>query len=300
MVTDEILAELAIPAPHFPAAALRAAQDAGGELAEKLMDVISTTHRGAVEGRLPAGVDYVYAMLLLARLEEPRAHRPIADFFTLPGKTIDLLVGDFLTEDLGRVLASVCGRDLDPLAQIVEDRSRFEWVRVAGVSAIITLVQRGHLSREAASAYFRALWDEKLEAEATEVWGALGGAVLELHLDELFGHLRAAMEDELIDPAAMDVTDLERVVSRGRQAVLDALHRDPHHRPVIDVVAETEGWACFAPEEESDVDAASECDDPHCSDHAHPTPFRRESPKVGRNDPCPCGSGQKFKKCCGR
>ena len=28
-------------------------------------------------------------------------------------------------------------------------------------------------------------------------------------------------------------------------------------------------------------------------------PVRRESPKVGRNDPCPCGSGEKFKKCHG-
>lgn len=27
---------------------------------------------------------------------------------------------------------------------------------------------------------------------------------------------------------------------------------------------------------------------------------RREQPKVGRNDPCPCGSGRKFKACCGR
>ena len=27
---------------------------------------------------------------------------------------------------------------------------------------------------------------------------------------------------------------------------------------------------------------------------------RRDSPKVGRNDPCPCGSGRKFKKCCGK
>lgn len=31
---------------------------------------------------------------------------------------------------------------------------------------------------------------------------------------------------------------------------------------------------------------------------ATPT-FRREEPKVGRNDPCPCGSGKKFKQCCG-
>ncbi|MDD4003613.1 MAG: SEC-C metal-binding domain-containing protein [Elusimicrobiaceae bacterium] len=28
--------------------------------------------------------------------------------------------------------------------------------------------------------------------------------------------------------------------------------------------------------------------------------FRREEPKIGRNDDCPCGSGKKYKKCCGR
>lgn len=27
-------------------------------------------------------------------------------------------------------------------------------------------------------------------------------------------------------------------------------------------------------------------------------PIRRDGPRVGRNDPCPCGSGRKFKKCC--
>ncbi len=26
--------------------------------------------------------------------------------------------------------------------------------------------------------------------------------------------------------------------------------------------------------------------------------FVRASPKIGRNDPCPCGSGKKYKKCC--
>ena len=29
-------------------------------------------------------------------------------------------------------------------------------------------------------------------------------------------------------------------------------------------------------------------------------PIVREEPKVGRNDPCPCGSGKKYKKCCGK
>lgn len=30
------------------------------------------------------------------------------------------------------------------------------------------------------------------------------------------------------------------------------------------------------------------------------TTYKRELPKVGRNDPCPCGSGKKYKKCCGK
>jgi len=33
---------------------------------------------------------------------------------------------------------------------------------------------------------------------------------------------------------------------------------------------------------------------------ARPRTFVREQPKVGRNDPCPCGSGKKYKKCCGQ
>ena len=31
-----------------------------------------------------------------------------------------------------------------------------------------------------------------------------------------------------------------------------------------------------------------------------PKQIVRQGPKVGRNDPCPCGSGKKYKKCCGK
>ncbi len=36
------------------------------------------------------------------------------------------------------------------------------------------------------------------------------------------------------------------------------------------------------------------------TDGAKLEPVRREKPKVGRNDPCPCGSGKKYKKCHGK
>ena len=34
--------------------------------------------------------------------------------------------------------------------------------------------------------------------------------------------------------------------------------------------------------------------------YGNATTFRRTLPKIGRNAPCPCGSGVKFKHCCGR
>ncbi|KAA0020365.1 hypothetical protein F0A16_00710 [Salinicola corii] len=38
---------------------------------------------------------------------------------------------------------------------------------------------------------------------------------------------------------------------------------------------------------------------PHCQHHHHEpqAPVRNTFKDVGRNDPCPCGSGKKFKKC---
>lgn len=44
---------------------------------------------------------------------------------------------------------------------------------------------------------------------------------------------------------------------------------------------------------------ADELDDDIFGERGDLKPFRNESEKVGRNDPCPCGSGKKYKKCCG-
>lgn len=41
------------------------------------------------------------------------------------------------------------------------------------------------------------------------------------------------------------------------------------------------------------------CSHDHGHSHAALKPVTRAAPKVGRNDPCPCGSVKKFKKCCG-
>jgi len=55
------------------------------------------------------------------------------------------------------------------------------------------------------------------------------------------------------------------------------------------------------PEEEARIENSSSPRHfaPPSSKSKEPSTIKRESPKVGRNDPCPCGSGKKHKKCCG-
>jgi hypothetical protein len=45
--------------------------------------------------------------------------------------------------------------------------------------------------------------------------------------------------------------------------------------------------------------ANAEPKEAHGGEGAAVQTFKREQPKVGRNDPCPCGSGKKYKKCHG-
>ncbi|MFA6292485.1 MAG: SEC-C metal-binding domain-containing protein, partial [Victivallales bacterium] len=48
-----------------------------------------------------------------------------------------------------------------------------------------------------------------------------------------------------------------------------------------------------APQTEAEGQAAESASEPQIT-------FVRNTPKTGRNEPCPCGSGKKYKKCCGK
>jgi len=69
-----------------------------------------------------------------------------------------------------------------------------------------------------------------------------------------------------------------------------------NHREVGDVMmAEDDNQTV-----ESDLASEKQscCSEANCCGPSDP--FVRHQPKIGRNDPCPCGNGRKFKKCCGK
>lgn len=60
--------------------------------------------------------------------------------------------------------------------------------------------------------------------------------------------------------------------------------------------AEMSWWATFT---EPNLNSPDEADYFHEHAALWPIPFDREKRKTGRNEACPCGSGKKYKKCCG-
>jgi uncharacterized protein YchJ len=83
----------------------------------------------------------------------------------------------------------------------------------------------------------------------------------------------------------------------GKERVLARLVDNPHRHLVDDTGTEMGWWACF--HEDRARKTAHAVADSNLNLDVLSSQIRRATPKIGRNEPCPCGSGKKYKKCCG-
>jgi hypothetical protein len=237
---------------------------------------------------------HLYAMFLLAQFRETRAYPLVLRLASLPGDLLDSLCGDFITEDLGRVLASVCGGDVAGIQSLIENEDTDEWVRGAALSSLVTLVAAKQQSRDEIVSYFALLFRGKLVRQWSHIWDTLVSYSSDLYPEELLDDISRAYEEGLVDPGYIGFDDIERDLAAGKDRILTRLANDPHRRLVEDTVAEMGWWACFR--EDSPRRAKNTANAPQL---AISSPVRRTTPKIGRNEPCPCGTGKKYKKCCG-
>jgi preprotein translocase subunit SecA len=105
---------------------------------------------------------------------------------------------------------------------------------------------------------------------------------------QLFEQLLGAVKLEFVQTLARIQVQSEAEVAAmeaQRQAEAEAMALQFQHADVDAVIAE----------EQDELRQIADGEAPL----AAPLPFVREGDKVGRNDPCPCGSGKKFKHCHG-
>jgi hypothetical protein len=239
----------------------------------------------------------IYALYLLALFRENRAYPLLVRIFSRPGEFPFELAGDVVTEDLGRILASVSGGEVGGMAALIENEHANEWVRSVAMDGMVSLVTTGQRTREEVLGYFLQLF-HKLERKPGAQWDGLARGCADLWPQEAIGELGRAYEEGLVDTQSIGWQDIQDALGLGQQRAMQwARHRDP----LITDIAKNMGWMqCFRQQKDYEWQRDFDEDllEPRSSEYTT-APFRRTAPKVGRNEPCPCGSGKKFKKCCG-
>jgi hypothetical protein len=273
---------------RFPATAVRAAIEQREAVTPVLLGALQKVAEDPEEmERKPNLMLPTYAMYLLAQFRERAAYPLLVEFFSTPGDLCVDTTGDLVTEDLDRILASVCHNDVEPIKRMIEDPAVNEFVRSACLRTLTILVLEEELSRTQLVDYFRSLFHGKLAREPDFIWSALVVACCDLYPQELLQEIERAYGDGLVDSFHIRMEDVQDTLAEGQEEVLQRSKQDLEGL-IDDAVAEMSWWACFK-------------ENPDAPTGAYPATQKQPAAKgneIGRNDPCPCGSGKKYKKCC--
>jgi hypothetical protein len=251
-----------------------------------------------------AGEDYMlhlYAMHLLAWWRDKQGLAPLLALGHMRDyQCLDELFGDHLTESFGRCLGSMSGGDLQPLMALADDAHADVWARSAALEAMKVCVVEGHAPREEVIAYAKELAEREAAAVrsgwSANEWGFdFLNSVVDLATDlgavEMLPAIRGWFDEELLEETHADLPFIEASISEPFEQAAQRM-RERRKGYVGEPASEMAWWACFT-EEEDDRDEGDVGWAPAAK------PYVREEPKIGRNDPCPCGSGKKYKKCHG-
>jgi hypothetical protein len=285
----QVIEELGVPG-ELPVEAIRAAQADR----ETMVPIFLRTIDDFLASEGPADPNALFFMFhLLGEWREKSAYRSLAALLRLPRDVLDAIFGDSITETTNRVMAGVFDGDPEPLYGIIRDPEADEYVRAKMCQAIAMLTRRGDLPRDATVAFLRDCFSQLEPQKDCYVWGGWVNAVAWLGLTELKALVQQAFQRGSIDPGWLTLRNFEEDL----RYTVEHPDADPRYAgrdftPFGDTVAELSPRAGFAPEALGNKKL--EWGLPASFGMPHREPLR----KVGRNDPCPCGSGKKFKKCC--
>lgn len=266
------------------------------EFKDRLLEVLALTPT-EVEERAEAVPDdrhayclHTFALYLLALWEDPRAYPAIVAYLAADPIAVDGQLDDILTEDVPAMLARTYdGSDLGPLKAIIENTDAPPFLRDAGLRGLHAMSRLGKLDRGEVVAYFETLAgtiEQPANKDFIDVFAMSMGALQEQRLRPLIDRWAT---DGGVDPLLLRPVDIEAAYGASHDDLQEELTGRQRFDELIDYLC---GWAWFNASDPAELEIDDDLEDwPQ-------EPYIREARKVGRNEPCPCGSGKKYKKCC--
>lgn len=280
-------------ASDYPYKALYALTQKGDEAGDALIEVLETLLASPHEdfGDLP-----LYAATLLGEMGYHKASRPLVKLFDLNSEVIDKHFGDLITEAFHIILYRCFIGEVTDLKTLIEKESLDTYHRLALLKALSGIFLYRNQDRQGLIDYLFYLGEFSHGEEVEEAMSyAICSVVLDYQLKELLPLIKRLYEDQLVNRQIFGSYEIF-LEGTGVKRICDFT------KPFdgIDMLSHWSGFSNGMPSK-INIDTTQQMmrnffDQKNKKVKAPMQEVPQK--KVGRNDPCPCGSGKKYKKCC--
>lgn len=244
----------------------------------------------------------LHALMLLGELEAEEALPDVLTWLSTGEEFLDFWLGDHITETIWEPLYKMGRRQFHLLEEFLKSTDGYTFSKTAVSNVIVQAVLRYPERRqEAIDLYGRVLSSFENEDPDTVpefVSMAISDAI-DIKAKELLPQIRTFFEKDMVDTFITgSLKELQKEMEEEPMAA---------PRPLLPLVERyrqiTDTWHGYKDddeeeEEDDEFEDAADDDEEWMLPESVTTQIVRTGPKVGRNDPCPCGSGKKYKKCC--
>ena len=231
---------------------------------------------------------------ILGAARDREACQPLLRLLRRPFDEVDALLGDAITESMAKIVTGVFDGDIDTLFALMVDRSINEFIREALFGAVTFLTWERRIPRDRFQEFLVGFHEGRPAEDGDQAWAGWLQAIALLGLRDLVPLVDSAFREDRIPKDWIDRPQFEEDLAEAERAPDDIDRLTQANLGYIEDVLVSLNWA-RGTEDVFDEDG----EDAPWTDFAYPSePVRNPWRHVGRNDPCPCGSGKKFKKCC--
>jgi hypothetical protein len=290
--------------PLVPKEAILAAVTEPAAFVPKAIDILERRAAGAALSEAEAdAIDLI--VHALGEIGDTRACGPLMDLLAISRSELEAILGDCITESLPGILMRIAGDNTALLEEAVVRPQTDEFVRWSIFSAWTYFALVGRIERDAARMFLTEFPGRAKKAgigKNDNGWVGWVEAVADLQFRELMPLVEAFFSEGYLPrgalPAATDIEDFRRLLNDAEKAEnRDAWMVRNGYVPFTDMIGELSDWYCYSEEYHQEIlnwSEEAEFEEAQRALAIASNPYR----SVGRNDPCPCGSGKKYKKCC--
>jgi hypothetical protein len=294
------LADVGLPAAAIAACLIRY-DEAGSLLLESLAQAADAERVGSVEVN-----QFFNVIHIVAGARDKRAFAPLLQVLRLPDEKLDPLLGAAIST-LPRIVIGTFDGDCEALFATIRDLRVSVLNRVTLFDAATYLTWEGRIERQRMVSFLQEFELDGGAANEELLWGSWLMSIALLGLSELETAALRVLQKGL----ASDDVDQEffaETLASAREMPGDAERFELRDLGHIDDVLEVlqlyvdldEAYDEMEEDEAEDLELEFQ----RQMNRQRPAPFELQPPVinplrgVGRNDPCPCGSGKKAKRCC--